>query len=421
MKEALRFTRVWFLRPLVLLTAVLLVSLGAWAQTRTSGAIAGVVQDPSGAVVPNATVTATEITTGTVRGSKTTSSGNYDLADLDPGNYRVKVDATGFQTSILGPFRVPVSVTITINVSLKVGEATQTVTVTEAAPVIAVQNPNTTTSLTATQIANLPNPGQDLSYVANVAPGAVMNTTGGYGNTEFNGLPSTSNNFTQDGIPANDPFLNLNNTGATNLQLGLNAVQEISVNTNSFDPQQGGLGAMQENVISKRGGNQFHGNLYEIWNGSQFNSADYFVNATGGSKPSSVVNEFGGSIGGPIKKDKAFFFTDIEGNRIALPIFNQITVPSAAYRNYILTQALPNGGPDPIFGGTLPAQPSEIPLYNTMFSLYGTPRGALLNPNPVAPSARVPRQTAMAACFAAVLPAVLILTISSGPHVLTRP
>ncbi|HUY13460.1 MAG TPA: carboxypeptidase-like regulatory domain-containing protein [Terriglobia bacterium] len=376
MQEGTSFSHKSLIKPLILATAMLFVSFGAWAQTRTSGAIAGVVQDPSGAVVPGATITATEVNMGTVHTTKTTGSGNYVFGDLNPGSYKVKVEASGFQNSALGPFQVPVSVTVTINVTLTVGQATQTVTVTEAAPVIEVQNPNTTTTLTAGQIANLPNPGQDLTYMANVSPGAVMNTGGGYGNTEFNGLPAVSNNFSQDGIPANDPFLNLNNSGATNLQLGLNSESEVAVNTNSFDTSQGGLGAMQMEYVSKKGGNQFHGNLYEIWNGASMNAADYFVNATpGATKPGSNVNEYGGSIGGPIKKDKAFFFTDIEGIRIALPVISQTTVPSSAYQNYILTQALPTGGVDPTLGINLPAQPAEIPFYKQMFGVYGTPKG----------------------------------------------
>jgi hypothetical protein len=376
MREASDLSGNGLTKLLLLTMAVLFASLSAIAQTRTSGAIAGVVTDPSGAVVPNATVTATEINTGTVRSTKTTGSGNYNLGDLIPGNYRVKVEAPGFETSELGPVQVPVTVSVTLNVRLKVGQASQTVTVSETVPLIETQNPNTTTTLTAAAIANLPNPGQDLTYLANVAPGAIMNSTGGYGNTEFNGLPSGSNFFTQDGTPVNDPFLNLNNSGATNLMLGLNSEQEVSVNTNSFDASQGGLGAMQMSYISKQGTNNFHGNLYEIWNGAALNSADYFVNATpGATKPGSNLNQYGGSIGGPIKKDKLFFFTDIEGTRIALPVFNEVTVPTAAYQSYILGTTLPQGGVDTVLGGTLPAEPGEIPFYQHMLSLYGTPSG----------------------------------------------
>ena len=118
---------------------------------------------------------------------------------------------------------------------------------------------------------------------------------------------------------------------------------------------------------------QFHGDLYEIWNGSLFNAEDYFLHAndTPGNiakKPRSVVNEFGVSVGGPIRRDKLFFFAHYEGIRIALPIVTSTTLPTPAYQQYVLGQ-LATGGYDPVTGTNLPAQPAEIPFYKNMFSL----------------------------------------------------
>jgi hypothetical protein len=220
------------------------------AQSLTTGGIAGVVTDPTGAVVPHASVTATEIGTGSERTVTTQNDGTYSLGLLEPSQYSVKVTASGFRSAEQGPVTVALSATTSLNIKLEVGQASQTVEVSGAAPLIETSNPNTTTNVTGTQLASLPNPGNDLSYVAQVAPGAVMNTSGGYGNMEFNGLPATSTNFSIDGMDANDPFLNLNNSGATNLQLGLNAVQEASVNTLSFSVDQGRQGAAQVNFIS---------------------------------------------------------------------------------------------------------------------------------------------------------------------------
>ena len=136
----------------------------------------------------------------------------------------------------------------------------------------------------------------------------------------------------------------------------------------------------QVNYFTKSGTNAFHGDVYEIWNGSLFNAENYFLHAndTPGNmakKPRSTVNEFGVSVGGPIRKNKLFFFGHYEGIRIALPLVSQITLPSPAYQQYVLGQ-LAVGGTDPVTGTPLPAQPAEIPFYQKMFSLLPLPGGS---------------------------------------------
>ncbi len=271
---------------------------------------------------------------------------------------------------------------VALNFTLQVNSTSQTVEVTAQQGLLALDNPNTTTTIEAKTIKNLPNPGQDLTYVAQFAQGALMNTAGsssdakaagGYGNVEFNGLPATSNGYILDGFDSNDPWLGLNIGLSTNLVIGLDAVQESTVNTNSFSVDQGRYGAAQVNYFTKSGTNAFHGDLYEIWNGSLFNAQDYFLHAndTPGNiakKPRSVVNEFGVSVGGPIRRDKLFFFAHYEGIRIALPIVSSITLPTPAYQQYVLGQ-LATGGYDPVTGTNLPAQPAEIPFYKNMFAL----------------------------------------------------
>ena len=197
------------------------------------------------------------------------------------------------------------------------------------------------------------------------APGALINTAGsgndfvggtnGYGNVEFNGLPALSNGYIVDGLETNDPLTNLNSGLSTNLVLGLNSISEVTVNTLSYSVDQGGTGPSQVNYVTKSGSNQFHGNLYELWNGSLLNAADYFTNATPGNhKPRSTVNHFGGSVGGPIVHNKLFFFFDSEWVRIALPIVTPTTVPTPAFQNYVLQQ-LPLGGTDSVTGSRLSA------------------------------------------------------------------
>jgi len=205
----------------------------------TTGAITGIVTDPTGAVIPKATVIASNVDTGASRSATTASNGSYTIPLLDPGQYKVQVKASGFKSEQQGPVTVVVSQSLDLNFKLELGQTTQVVEVTGAAPLLQTTNPNTTSTLGTKQIESIPNPGMDLSYEANFAPGAIMNTTGGYGNVEYNGLPAVSNNFTIDGLDANDPFLNLNNSGATNLQLGLSSMQEVSVNTTSYSADQG--------------------------------------------------------------------------------------------------------------------------------------------------------------------------------------
>ncbi len=375
--------------------ALPLCSKVAQAQTWTTGAISGVVTDPSGAVIPGATVRVTSIATGAVRIVTTGSDGAYLVDLLTPGPYKVHVAAKGFAAKDVGPISVQVNATAAVNVTLQVGVATQTVQVTAAPALVHTNNPNTTVTLSRQQLDSIPNPGMDLSYEMNFVPGANMSTGAGYGNVEVNGLPATSNNFTIDGLNANDPFLNLNNSGATNLQLGLGAMKEVSVSTLTYAADTGHLGAAQVNYVTNSGTNQFHGSLMEMWNGSKLNSTDYFVNAdqflpaaSRPHKPFSNVNQFGADLGGPIKKNKIFFFTDLEGTRIVVPTVNTINVPSAAYQAYTLSQ-LPLGGCDyqddpsdcaagnqlfPNFPNT-PPQPGEVPLYENMFKLYGNVAG----------------------------------------------
>ena len=206
-------------------------------------------------------------------------------------------------------------------------------------------------------------------------PSRVRN---GYGNVEFNGLPAASNGYIVDGLETNDPLTNLNIGLATNLVLGMNSISEVTVNTLSYSVDQGRYGASQVNYVTKSGTNQFHGNVYEIWNGAALNAADYFTNATpGNQKPQSSVNHFGGSLGGPILHDKLFFFSDFEWMRLTLPIVTPATVPTPAFQKYVLQQ-LPLGGIDSVTGSSYPAAPQLVPFYQKMFSLYGNTSGTPL-------------------------------------------
>ncbi len=246
----------------------------------TTGDITGVVTDPSGSVIPSATVTLKDETKGVTQQTTTNAQGTYRFYLLTPGPYTVSVTATGFQTTNR---RVDVAVgqIQTVGFQLTLGASSSSVTVTEAAPLLQTDNGDTSTTLNQQQISQVPNPGNDLTYIAQLAPGTVMNTMGGYGNVEAFGLPATSNLFTMNGMDDNDPFLNLNNSGASNLLLGSNEIQEADVVTNGFSGAYGSFGGMNVNYVTKSGGNDFHGNAVYYWTGRAMDANDWLNKAEG--------------------------------------------------------------------------------------------------------------------------------------------
>jgi hypothetical protein len=369
---------------LVLIVACLLPAQ-ALAQGETTSAIVGDVRDATSAVVPGAIVTITNHETGLNRTATTDEAGRFNFPQLKPGAYSVSVEARGFDPRQDDNVVSGLGQTQTVDFVLHVARSREAVEVSSQAPLLSPENANTSSTLNAPELENLPNPGGDLTYPLQFSPGALINTAGsgndfvggsnGYGNVEFNGLPALSNGYIVDGLETNDPLTNLNSGLSTNLLLGLNSISEVTVNTLSYSVDQGRYGASQVNYVTKSGTNQFHGNLYELWNGALLNAADYFTNATPGNhKPNSTVNHFGGSLGGPIVHNKIFFFFDSEWVRIALPIVTPTIVPSAALQQYVLQQ-LPLGLADAKGNIIYPAAPQEVPFYQKMFSLYGNSGG----------------------------------------------
>src|SRR6202166_795157 len=321
----------------------------AFSQGETTSAITGQVSDASGAPVPRAAVTVTNKETGLRRSASTDDSGRFNFPQLKPGAYSVKVEAEGFEPQQNDAVSAALGQKQTVDFRLKIAQSKQTVEISSEAPILNPENANTSTTLNARALEDLPNPGGDLTYPLQFAAGALVNTAGsgndfvggtnGYGNVEFNGLPALSNGYIVDGLETNDPLTNLNSGLSTNLVLGLNSVSEVTVNTLSYSVDQGRYGASQVNYVTTSGSNQLHGNLYELWNGSKFNAADYFTNAIPGrQKPRSTLNHFGGSLGGPILRNKLFFFVDSEWVRIALPIVTPTIVPTPAFQQYVLQQ-----------------------------------------------------------------------------------
>jgi hypothetical protein len=364
------------------LTVACLLPAKARAQGETTSAIVGQVRDTTNAAVPGATVTIASLETGLRRSAKTDESGRFNFPQLKPGAYSVKAEAPGFEPQENDNVISGLGQKQTVDFTLKVARSNETVEVSSEAPLINLESATTSTTLDAPAMEDLPNPGGDLTYPLQFAPGALINTAGsgndfvggtnGYGNVEFNGLPALSNGYIVDGLETNDPLTNLNSGLSTNLVLGLNSISEVTVNTLSYSVDQGRYGASQVNYVTKSGTNHFHGNLYELWNGSLLNAADYFTNATPGNhKPRSTVNHFGGSVGGPIVHDRLFFFFDSEWVRIALPIVTPTIVPSPQFQTYVLGKL--SGGQTT---GCGPSPNANCLFYQQMFTLYGNASGA---------------------------------------------
>jgi hypothetical protein len=360
--------------PITLMFLLLLMTVASLrAQTATTGDIAGVVTDQTSAVVSGLPVTLKNLDNGGSVSTTTGSEGSYNFAFLQPGNYSITAGGGSFRKTVKN-VTVALGSSVTANLQLAISSQGETIEVTDAVIGVQTEDANLETNFNAQQIAVLPNPGNDLSAVALTAPGVVMNTTGGSvfggGNYEFFGLPSNSNVFTYDGANNNDPYFNINNSGATNLSLGLNDVQETSVVTNGYSGQFGGLAGANINYVSKSGTNAFHGNAEYWWNGRALNANNYFRNQANGIAGSQVdprpfvnANQYATSFGGPIRKDKSFFFVDYEGIRLVIPSLFSVNVPTQQFESAVIANL--NG-----------VSPSSVPFYNQLFGIWNATPGA---------------------------------------------
>jgi hypothetical protein len=232
-----------------------------FGQGETTGAIVGQMTDATKAAISGATVTIENRETSLQRTAKTDDEGRFNFPQLKPGTYSIKVEAEGFDPRENDNVLSGLGQKQTVNFTLKVGQSNQTVEVSGAAPLINPENPNTTTNLNAPALANLPNPGGDLTYPLQFAAGALINTAGsgndfvggmnGYGNMEF-GLPALSNGYIVDGLETNDPLTNLNSGLSTNLVLGLNSISEVTVNTLSYAVDRDGTERRRQSTSQNR-------------------------------------------------------------------------------------------------------------------------------------------------------------------------
>src|ERR1700691_4534707 len=345
---------------LILFTVV--STLNLYAQSTISGYVTGTVADPSGAVVKAATVRLENTATKLSLSATTNSEGVYRFDFVPPGTYTLSATLEGFST-----WQETVTVTVgqstTVNPHPKVGSPESRVEVQADVAQIETESGNIATNYDEKQIRLVPNPGQDLTYVAQTAPGAVMNTQNGGGNFSVFGLPGYSNMFSINGMDYLNSYADNNKSGATNNSLGANEMQSVTVVNNGYSGNYGRLVGSNVNFVSKSGTNQFHGNAIYNWNGSALNANGYFNKQNDAPRPFDKLNQWAASIGGAVWKDHTFFFVDNEGLRIVIPTSSPVNIPSPQFEAATIANLQ-----------TL--SPGSVPFYNTIFSLYNNAPGA---------------------------------------------
>src|ERR1051325_5208055 len=307
-------------RASITIAAVFLYCAAALSQTVT-GTITGTVVDSTGAVAPNVSVTATELATNLIHRTQTTEAGVYTLSFLPVGSYNVTAEARGFKTSTLGPFRLDVNQTVREDIRLEVGQVSEKIEVTGTAAILQTESAQTGDIISGQQATELPLNGRNFVSLTLLVPGSInpqpsniqtaaRNPTGG--RPYVNGNREQSNNFLLDGVDINEPVGDL--IGYTP---NVDAVQEIQVLTGNANAEFGNGNGAVVNMTTKSGTNQFRGDVFEFLQNDKLNANSFFNNRSGAKKQALRQNIFGGTLGGPIRKDRLFFFVDYQGTRIA--------------------------------------------------------------------------------------------------------
>ena len=331
--------KVWAMRWLAIVSVCLVFSTLLIAQG-TGGRILGRVADQSGAVLAGVKVTATNDATGIASDTTTNASGDYTFPQVPVGTYTLTFDQTGFKTVVRKNVTLDVNQVLTLNMTMQIGQTKETVEVTSEAPLVDTTSTQLGAVVNDRTVSTLPLNARDTYQFLQLQPG-VMSTSGTgnsivYGTDKsgavsVNGGRGRSNNFSVNGGDANDQFVNL-----PTVQPSPDSIEEFRVLTNTFDAEYGRNSGSVVNVVTKSGTNSLHGNVYEFFRNTVFNAQGYCLAEISGvpcEQPKSNQNQFGGTLGGPIKKDQTFFFTSYEGRRVRQGIPSPlVTVPTALER-----------------------------------------------------------------------------------------
>jgi Carboxypeptidase regulatory-like domain len=337
----------------VSLTLILLFT-GATVALGQSSSLSGTVLDPQGNAVAGATIIATNIATNAARSTTSSKDGGYQIPQLAPGTYRVRAEGQGFASVVQEDVQLLVSSTVTLNIAFKqLGQVSETVTVQGGESTINTSDATIGNNFSETQIRQLPLEGRNVVGLLSLQPGVVF--TGMENDSRsgsVNGGRSDQANVTLDGIDVNDQQAASAFTSV--LPITLDSVQEFRVTTTNPNANAGRSSGSQIALVTKSGTNEWHGSLYEFHRNTVTTANDFFNNQAGLPRPKLLRNVFGGSLGGPIIKNRAFFFVNYEGRRDASEFLNAIGgnndgVPTETFKQGILTfEARPKAD------GTLP-------------------------------------------------------------------
>ncbi|MBV9216642.1 MAG: TonB-dependent receptor [Acidobacteria bacterium] len=316
------------------LTIILAAFAMAAAQSQsTTGNIDGHVVDPNGAVVPGVTVTATNVDTGFTRSATSDGDGNYTILLLPPGNYKVDVGASnGFAAATYNNVRVTVGAKTPLEVKLSAGGSVNVVDVTADGQIVEASRTSIATTIDQTRVSNLPTNGRNFLDFATLTPGIVKDPTRA-GDLAVGGQKGTLNSVQIDGASSDNTFFGQSSgrvgSGRAPSQFSIDTVKEFQVNQNGFSAEYGRAAGAVVNVVTKSGTNDFHGSAFEYYRSDKFNSRNPNLVAANRVRPPGKIHNFGGTAGGPISKDKVFFFAAYEGQRSNLP--NPVIVNSLPF------------------------------------------------------------------------------------------
>lgn len=329
-------------------------ALPAWGQMGATGTITVAVQDASGAVVPGASLALRNLETNDVRTAPAQASGSYTFVGLPPATYELTVSKGGFQSEVFNLITVQAARVTDLKATLKVGAVAQRVVVTaQATPIVARTTNAISTTLSMKNIEDLPLQGRDVGELATLTPGY---------NGTWNGLPQAAQGNNVNGVLSSSSRMKFGGNSHPAISARLEDMQEMTVQTDQLDLNQGyGQGDMQVNYVTRRGSNAFHGSVFEDFRNTSLNSNSWYNNATGLPKATLIRNDFGGDFGGPIVKNKLFFFGSFEmtkqpGSFVTTDTF---LTPAAQAGNLIITNS--DGSKQTINVLSQIAQPNGLP------------------------------------------------------------
>ncbi len=313
----------WSTHIAVALLLIAQLNISTLAQSQAaSGSIEGTIIDSTGAVVPDAKVTATNLQTGLTRAVTSNGEGLYRLQLLPVGDYNVTIEKQGFGTIKREAVKVQVGQKVALDLELGAAGASETINVTSDVPIVETTRTQVSTTVNDRAVANLPTNGRNFIDFVLLTPGVTRDTR--TGDISFGGQRGTLNSLQIDGADNNNTFfgqsLGRTGSGRAPYQFSQDAVQEFQVNSNGYSAEFGRAAGAVINVVTKSGTNELHGTLFEFYRDKSLNANSFFNNATGRSRPALHVNQFGGNVGGPIVADTAFFFFDYDGQRRRDPV-----------------------------------------------------------------------------------------------------